>query len=186
MSGSQIAPLAPGQSDPEQLRVAINDILAILQGKRSDLVTLSVPACVVTLEGQNQTIPNGTGDPLITKIVFNYEFTDTDNMWVVGTPDRITIRTPGIYSCAGAASWIGSFAESAHVFVIARHSNNDPVGGAGHSVNHPTTAIYHEGMNVALIIPLIAGDYVFLRCTQDSGGNQQVEYGARLSVVRIG
>lgn len=147
---------------------------------KTHFVYKPVPACRVR-RNASVAILNNT----YTEINFNQEYFDTDNMWVGGTPNRITIRTAGIYIVGGLVQW-AAHAVGYRTITILRNGANwiayartEPLQGAGEVTIHEVGTSYQFAIN----------DWITLGVRQTSGGNLTVtaapEYSATLWAIKV-
>lgn len=110
-------------------------------------------------------------------------FTNTDSMWVIGSPTRITLSTIGIYLVTGVVT----FGASATGLRSVRINKNGSSGAYGTLVSGNVVINY---LNVSAVIEATAiTDYVELAAYQDTGGNLAYNAGAdqlRFSAVFMG
>jgi hypothetical protein len=119
-----------------------------------------------------------------TFLLFDTEDRDTDSMWVVGSPSRLTINTAGDYwvsagwSHAAAAGLIGVRIKKNNVVQELRASHAQAAGGEG----RPCVAGLLTGLAVA--------DYLEVEVFQSSGGSQNtltaLDVQPYASAVRVG
>lgn len=123
--------------------------------------------------GTAQSIPNGVE----TLVNFDLEPNDPDNMWVSGTPERLTVPRQGVWLFTTFTTWgISTVGERITVFrtngnEYLRSSIGPNAGGASNYTQ-------------AVLIPLNSGDYITLGAYQNSGAALTVI--AHLSALYLG
>lgn len=128
----------------------------------------------------NQIIPNG-GDG--TKLSFSTVRWDTDGLFDIADPTKLTIKTDGVYIITALIEWATSANGVRYVDILL--NNTDYIGIE--SRQGASAAIY---MHATSIYTLKAGDYIEVLVFQNSGGNLDVVYETQaspeLTVQRIG
>jgi hypothetical protein len=107
----------------------------------------------------NQNVPNSAE----TAASFDTERFDTDNMWVPGTPARITIQTAGVYLIVGMLRYDVSATGDREARLLLNGSNY-----LGQVKTRASSAGVAK-MQVSALSKLAANDYVQLMAFQDSG-----------------
>ncbi len=121
-----------------------------------------------------------------TTISFNMEYYDNDDIWEgVTNPDRLTIKTAGIYLIIGQVHW--SAHSDGYRRITIQHSVNGPLAQVIVDLV-PITNLWRG--QVTTTWDCIIGDYFELRVYQNSGVQLQAlahaEQAPVLSAVRIG
>lgn len=124
---------------------------------------LDKPRCRV-VQSSTQSIANAT----ITVLNWNVStpVTDTDGFFSTGAPNRVTIRTAGLYDAKAYVAWPASAAGVERLAFLF-------LNGAGNRLASDfrvTSATDINFCNCADSIQMNAGDYLELRVYQDSGG----------------
>lgn len=121
------------------------------------------PAVRITRAGALASVPNGT----VTNVPFTAEVFDTNNMWVVGTPERITFQTAGIYSFGFSWIWPSNTTGKRLGYVI-----YFPISGGSSTLIdeevQTTTGDLRRQLNYQWYFSV--GDYIRLDVAQQSGG----------------
>ena len=119
-----------------------------------------------------QEIPNSTATTF-TNVVFQVEAHDTDGMFDPAEPDRITIRTAGIYSITSAVRWDHNATGTRAVGIVPNTSNLAFLAAdtrpAATTNNHPTR------QNVSTVARLTPGTVIVLKASQDSGTALEID-----------
>lgn len=129
---------------------------------------LNPPRCQLSrASGSNQAIASGAFDAI--SWAAGAEYYDTDNMWAVANPTRITMNTAGLYLISGHAGFapggIGSLTKRSLRLtlgagaVLLREVSDTVVASDTHYWNREVT----------LIAQFTAGQYVELKAFQDTG-----------------
>jgi hypothetical protein len=111
----------------------------------------------------NQSIPTAT----LTPIIFDQEVADTDNIFAVGNPTRMSIVTPGLYFLRGSALMVGGAVQYEYGI---RKNGTTELARVG-EVNAPATSLAWSAM---CIDNAAAGDYYEFYVYQASGGAKNV------------
>jgi len=107
-----------------------------------------------------QAIPNGIWTP----ISFNQERWDTDNIWVLTSPTRLTCRTAGLYHITGHVGFAANNNGWRQIEVVLNALTSwGPQGG-------PPKTTYWTILTTTTQLYLQIGDYIELQVFQDSGG----------------
>jgi hypothetical protein len=123
-----------------------------------------VPTAKVT-RSTNQTISNSTN----TLISFSAEAWDTDDLWTVGSPTRLTIQTGGYYALTAGTLWASDPTGRRLTEILLNGSTV-----LTRSEDPPHSGTSGNAQIVATIASLSAGDYVELRVFQSSGGSLDI------------
>jgi hypothetical protein len=131
-----------------------------------------VPA--VQVRDMAATIPNSSS----TSLQFANEVSDTDNMFTVGQPDRITVHTAGWYVVSGYIDWAADV-DGYRRIRLNTPSNNGVVDGdfTAEEVSAVTVAAESTRQTITGIRHFIAGDTIGFRVSQTSGGALSVDEG---------
>lgn len=105
-------------------------------------------------------------------------FANTDSMWVVGTPTRITLATAGIYMVTASVTFNGSATGSLRAMRIDR---NGAAFAYGQLVPPNGTINY---MNMTSLVESDGSHYVEVMVSQDTGGS--LAYSVGSSLMRFG
>lgn len=110
--------------------------------------------------GTNQSFTTGVDGA----VSFTVEYFDSDNMWVVGSPTRLTIPKAGIYLIGFTGKWTSSVNAQRELWIRLNGTTELDRKSAqnGNAVNHPFTMNYVYYFNV--------GDYIEFMGLQSSGG----------------
>jgi hypothetical protein len=135
------------------------------------------------MAGAAQSIPNNTFTPLTFVTPAAY---DTDAMWAVGTPTRLTIKTAGKYLLEGTVMLGGSAGGVLRQFQFLL---NGVVLPNGKQNAFPNGTNSHR-ITTSTVMSLSVGDYIEAAIYQDSGGALNTLYSAgvdacELSVTKI-
>lgn len=113
-------------------------------------------------------VPNNTP----TNIPFTTEVFDTNNMWVVGTPDRITFQTAGMYIIGARITWASNITSNRSTIIthvplslISYTLYSDLVNAPSGDFARPLTYAYH----------FEAGEYINIAGLQQSGGALNIQ-----------
>jgi hypothetical protein len=109
-----------------------------------------------------QSIPDATA----TAISFSDEISDSGNMWVVGSPTRLTVAIPGLYLVTAQGSFSGSTGGTAREIMIMKNGSDIISDALNTHYGENSTNI-----NTTAIAYLAIGDYVEMKVFQNSGGN---------------
>jgi len=183
--------IAPKPSDHEVSPKDINDILAILQGKRaapvtltgtltvSGAVSLTGPSVAITnlvrqaarvTHGSNQEVPNSTD----TYVLLNSEDAalgcfDNDTIHDTGSNiSRLTCKTAGTYLIQGNIHWSANAVGTRY---LAIERGRTVVLAA---VKQSACSAGNDRQCVSTIYTLAIGQYVELMARQDSGGSLDI------------
>lgn len=102
------------------------------------------------------------------------------DMWVVGDPTKITIRTTGIYLIAGNVSFATNSTGIRSAAILLNGSSIYPLAETLVSAASANTT----NLSVVTILSLTAGNYITLNVYQTSGGNLDTA-NSRLSVTLL-
>ena len=105
-----------------------------------------------------------------------YQRTSGD-MWVVGDPTKITIKTTGKYIITSNMSWATNATGIRAAYITKNGSSFSPLVESQVSAASASTT----QLSVSSIVSLAAGDTIELRAYQTSGGNLNIE-NSRLSL----
>lgn len=136
------------------------------------------PACRV-FSSANQNILTATD----TTITFDSERFDTDTMWVVGSPTRITCNTAGVYIVTFCMTWSANASGDRKIRVRLNGStlivSDERSSGQNDPFDHSTSTLYK----------FAAGDYIEAYVGQNSGVTLQSEangnYAPEFAAVRV-
>lgn len=148
-----------------------NGLLAILPD-----TILSPPKCIVATSG-NQSIPDDFG----TRVEFDNELEDSDNMHSVTDDERVTFNTAGLYT----VSYSGAFAAGSPGSVgdrgaYIRKNGSEFLGGSARHAMVSTTL--PNGQNVSIQEAFEVGEYIEVLVKHDNGSALNLLAGALLSV----
>ena len=114
-----------------------------------------------------------TAATVFTNVVFQEERYDTDGMFDPAQPDRITIRTAGVYSISAAVRWDANATGTRSVGIVPNATNIGFLAAdtrpAASTVNQATR------QNMSTMARLAAGTVVILKASQDSGGPLEID-----------
>lgn len=119
------------------------------------------PGARVYLAGAGQSIP-GTGT--WTPISFNTEVKDTDSIFDLAAPTRLTARTAGWYTITGSFVWPGTAGGNYRLGGIRKNG-----GGLLAQATSPFGTGTYPRVSLAAVEFMNVGDYVELNAYQDSG-----------------
>lgn len=110
-----------------------------------------------------------------TDIPFDGERFDTDNMWDIANPTRITINTTGIYYIfANVKIQAGGTASTRKSMIVYRQIINPEtkavIGGREFNSSASNPSVF----NLSIAWYLVAGQRIFLQVRQDSGSDKNV------------
>ena len=129
-----------------------------------------------------QTIPTGT----VTTVIFNVETFDSDNMWDVANPTRLTIRTAGLYLIIGDIYWASSAVGRRLIWL--EHSVAGAI--ATREVHMAPTPAFVWAGQVTTLWQCAVADYIELFVFHTKGSNLAIstftERTPSLSAVRVG
>lgn len=109
--------------------------------------------------GTNQSFTTAVDAP----VTFAVEYFDTDNMWVVGSPTRLTIPRAGVYLIGFTGKWTASVSSQREFWIRLNGSIELDRKSAqnANNVNHPFVMNYMYYFNI--------GDYIEFMGLQTSG-----------------
>ncbi len=117
-------------------------------------------------QATGQTIPNA----IATFLTFQNELYDTDNMFNIGTPDRLIINTDGIYNVGTAILWSPGLTGE---FQTVLFKNATEL--ALFTTNVPTEPLLTLGYAVNTNSSFVAGDFFRVQVTQITGGDADTD-----------
>jgi hypothetical protein len=110
-----------------------------------------------------------------TNVSFSSETYDTEGMFDPTAPDRITIRTPGIYQVTGAVRWDPNAAGARAVGIVPNTSNIAFLAADTRDAASAGTTVPATRQNVSTVTRLTADTVVVLKVSQSSGGSLEVD-----------
>jgi hypothetical protein len=110
----------------------------------------------------NISVANNTDQVL----VFDREVYDTDGMFTIGTPNRFTITTPGLYHISGQIEWANTNTTSYRRFMCRLNGSTFIAWLDDGQTSHPN----RMQQMISFTYVLAAADYVQLVVRQASGG----------------
>lgn len=149
----------------EGLRWKDTDLDLELEYDGAGWIAPPLPLCTVR---RNATASISSGSFQV--VSFDTEVTDPYNMWVVGSPSRVTVPFTGIYAVFGNAGITSTSPTGRIATRLLVNGAEYAVGGRLAPLGGATDA----GAGIALMLPLSANDYVELSVFQDTGSAKNI------------
>lgn len=102
---------------------------------------------------------------------------DTDGIFDVGSPTRLTIQTPGYYVFNGSMQWDAGSGGSFRYIYLRRDGSVTGIGAAGLTPSAASGLANRHGSIVSPPMHMDAGDYVELMAFHDNGSDRNFDQG---------
>lgn len=118
-----------------------------------------------------QAITSAANLTTFTNVAFQTEVYDNNNMFDPAQPDRLTIRTPGVYLVTGGSRWDPNATGARAIGIV---PNNTNIGFLAADTRDAATGVATR-QNLSTVTRLTENTILVLKAAQSSGGDLEVD-----------